>query len=137
MINIVVKDVQTNLRNIKKWKKPKKNHSGIEIFGHISKEFDGFYHFLVQAKIELWNINIVQLYTNLKVSKSNNVSESVCPFLKFFSNHFSSNLELVKKNQIFEKLNCANEAFNFQEIKKIVQINESKYIRHRLRYLEF
>ncbi len=135
--NLVGKEVQTKLRDIKKWKQSIINQYGTAILGLVAKKFDSFFHFLVQVKIELSNINIFHLSTNLIVSKSNYISIPVCPSPNYFNVHLKSDLKFVKKPQIFEKLDCASKAFNFQEIKKIVQINKSKYKRHRLRSLEF
>ncbi|MCL1093803.1 NDP-hexose 2,3-dehydratase family protein [Shewanella kaireitica] len=55
----------------KKWNQPIINQPEIGFLGCIVKEIDGILHFLVQAKIEPGNANVVQLSPTLQATRSN------------------------------------------------------------------
>ena len=63
--------VQTNWGKVNNWDQPIINQSEIGYLGFITKEFDGVLHFLLQAKIEPGNVNLVQLSPTLQATKSN------------------------------------------------------------------
>lgn len=63
--------VSTNVGNVPQWHQPIINQPEIGYLGCIVKEFDGVLHFLVQAKIEPGNVNVVQLSPTLQATKSN------------------------------------------------------------------
>ena len=53
--------VNSNCLEKEEWQQPVINQPEIGFLGIITKEFDGVLHFLLQAKIEPGNINILQL----------------------------------------------------------------------------
>ena len=53
------------------WEQPIIDQPEIGVLGCIVKEVKGILHFLVQAKIEPGNINVVQLSPTLQATKSN------------------------------------------------------------------
>lgn len=63
--------IETNYRNIPQWDQPIINQPEIGFLGFIVKKFDGVLHFLMQAKIEPGNLNIVQLSPTLQATRSN------------------------------------------------------------------
>lgn len=63
--------IQTNYRNISEWDQPIINQPEIGFLGFIVKKFNGVLHFLMQAKIEPGNLNIVQLSPTLQATRSN------------------------------------------------------------------
>lgn len=63
--------VQTNYRDIHEWDQPIINQPEIGFLGFIVKKFKGVLHFLMQAKIEPGNINVVQLSPTLQATRSN------------------------------------------------------------------
>lgn len=63
--------VNTNYRNIPEWDQPIINQPEIGFLGFIVKKFKGVMHFLMQAKIEPGNLNIVQLSPTLQATRSN------------------------------------------------------------------
>jgi oxidase EvaA len=63
--------VQTNWGGANLWDQPIINQPEIGYLGFITKEFDGVLHFLLQAKIEPGNVNLVQLSPTLQATKSN------------------------------------------------------------------
>ena len=63
--------VETNYRNTPQWDQPIINQPEIGFLGFIVKKFDGVMHFLMQAKIEPGNLNIVQLSPTLQATRSN------------------------------------------------------------------
>ena len=63
--------INTNYRNVAEWDQPIINQPEIGILGFIVKKFNGVFHFLMQAKIEPGNINIVQLSPTLQATRSN------------------------------------------------------------------
>lgn len=63
--------IKTNYRNTPEWDQPIINQPEIGFLGFIVKKFNGVLHFLMQAKIEPGNLNIVQLSPTLQATRSN------------------------------------------------------------------
>ena len=63
--------IKTNYRNTPEWDQPIINQPEIGFLGFIVKKFNGVLHFLLQAKIEPGNLNIVQLSPTLQATRSN------------------------------------------------------------------
>lgn len=63
--------IQTNYRNTPQWDQPIINQPEIGFLGFIVKKFNGVMHFLMQAKIEPGNLNVVQLSPTLQATRSN------------------------------------------------------------------
>ena len=63
--------IRTNYRNTPEWDQPFINQGEIGFWGFIVKKFNGVLHFLLQAKIEPGNLNIVQLSPTLQATRSN------------------------------------------------------------------
>lgn len=80
--------ISTNYRNVDSWDQPIINQPEIGFLGIIVKKFDGVYHFLMQAKIEPGNLNIVQLSPTLQATRSNytRVHQGASPkYLEYFT----------------------------------------------------
>lgn len=63
--------IETNYRNTPHWDQPIINQPEIGFLGFIVKKFNGVLHFLMQAKIEPGNLNVVQLSPTLQATRSN------------------------------------------------------------------
>ena len=63
--------VETNSPRRQAWQQPIILQPEIGILGIITKSFDGIPHFLMQAKMEPGNVNMVQLSPTLQATKSN------------------------------------------------------------------
>lgn len=63
--------IRTNYRNTPEWDQPIINQPEIGFLGFIVKKIQGVLHFLMQAKIEPGNLNIVQLSPTLQATRSN------------------------------------------------------------------
>lgn len=63
--------IWTNYRNVPEWDQPIINQPEIGFLGFVVKKFSGVLHFLMQAKIEPGNLNIVQLSPTLQATRSN------------------------------------------------------------------
>ena len=63
--------VKTNWGNVQEWEQPIINQPEIGFLGIIVKKIGNVLHFLMQAKIEPGNLNIVQLSPTLQATKSN------------------------------------------------------------------
>ena len=63
--------VKTNYRDVSEWDQPIIMQPEIGFLGFIVKKFNGVMHFLMQAKIEPGNLNIVQLSPTLQATRSN------------------------------------------------------------------
>lgn len=63
--------IRTNYRDVPEWDQPIINQPEIGFLGFIVKKFNGVLHFLMQAKIEPGNLNIVQLSPTLQATRSN------------------------------------------------------------------
>ena len=63
--------IETNYRDIHQWDQPIINQPELGFLGFIVKKIDGVLHFLIQAKVEPGNINLVQLSPTLQATRSN------------------------------------------------------------------
>ncbi len=63
--------IKTNWGPIPAWEQPIINQPEVGLLGIITKKFGGVLHFLMQAKIEPGNLNVVQLAPTLQATKSN------------------------------------------------------------------
>jgi len=64
-------NVKTNWGTVAEWSQPIINQPEIGFLGIITKKIGGILYFLMQAKIEPGNINVVQLSPTLQATKSN------------------------------------------------------------------
>jgi oxidase EvaA len=81
-------EVTTNWGKIQSWQQPIINQPEIGFLGILTKKINGILHFLLQAKIEPGNLNIVQLSPTLQATKSNytKAHKGNAPlFLEFFN----------------------------------------------------
>lgn len=69
--NIEGISITTNKGPVEYWEQPIINQPEIGFLGMITKKIKGVLHFLVQAKIEPGNINIIQLSPTLQATRSN------------------------------------------------------------------
>lgn len=80
--------IETNYRDVATWDQPIINQPEIGFLGFIVKKIQGVYHFLMQAKIEPGNLNVVQLSPTLQATRSNytRVHQGTCPkYLEYFT----------------------------------------------------
>jgi len=80
--------IKTNWRNIPTWDQPIINQPEIGLLGILAKKINGVLHFLMQAKIEPGNLNMVQISPTLQATKSNytRVHKGKTPaFLEYFN----------------------------------------------------
>lgn len=63
--------VKTNWGKVPEWEQPIINQPEVGFLGIITKMIDGILHFLMQAKIEPGNLNVVQLSPTLQATRSN------------------------------------------------------------------
>jgi oxidase EvaA len=80
--------VSTNYRDIATWDQPIINQPEIGFLGFIVQKKGGVLHFLLQAKIEPGNLNIVQLSPTLQATRSNytRVHKGTSPlYLEYFT----------------------------------------------------
>jgi len=114
--------VSTNFGFIKSWDQPIIYQSEIGILGILTKKFNGVQHFLMQAKAEPGNPNIVQLAPTVQATESNytQVHKGRVPlYLEYFFNH--------KKTKILvDRLQTGQGARFFKKKNRnmIVEINE-------------
>ncbi len=79
--------VTTNYGNRSTWTQPIINQPEIGILGIITKKINGVMHFLMQAKMEPGNINMIQLAPTLQATRSNftRVHQGKAPtYLEYF-----------------------------------------------------
>lgn len=82
-------NINTNWGEVNEWDQPIINQPEIGYLGIITQEISGVLYFLLQAKIEPGNINLVQLSPTLQATKSNysQVHKGKKPmFLEYFQN---------------------------------------------------
>jgi len=86
---------QTNFGKVKEWEQPIINQPEIGILGILTKVIDGVRYFLMQAKMEPGNINILQLSPTVQATKSNfsRVHKGKLPsYLEYFVDPFKSKI---------------------------------------------
>ncbi|MEI6125399.1 MAG: NDP-hexose 2,3-dehydratase family protein [Pseudomonadota bacterium] len=79
--------VQTNSGPIQSWDQPIINQPEIGILGIITRKFDGIPYFLMQAKMEPGNANLLQLSPTVQATKSNFTrvhGGKLPPYLEYF-----------------------------------------------------
>jgi oxidase EvaA len=85
--------VKTNWGSVPEWDQPIINQPEIGFLGFITKKFEGVLHFLVQAKMEPGNINMIQLAPTLQATRSNfsRVHQGKSPpYLEYFTDRTNS-----------------------------------------------
>jgi oxidase EvaA len=86
--------VSTNFGPVKNWDQPIIDQNEIGILGIICKNIKGIYYFLMQAKMEPGNVNIVQLGPTVQATRSNytQVHKGKLPlYLEYFLDRTKSN----------------------------------------------
>ncbi len=63
--------IKTNWGNVPEWEQPIINQPEVGVLGILAQKKNGILHFLMQAKIEPGNLNIVQLAPTLQATRSN------------------------------------------------------------------
>lgn len=89
--------IQTNWGEVSEWDQPIINQPEVGFLGIICKVFDGVLYFLMQAKIEPGNVNIVQISPTLQATKSNYTQihkGKKPPYLEYFINKVQNNVLL-------------------------------------------
>lgn len=79
--------VQTNFGLVREWEQPIINQPEIGILGIVTRIFDGVRYFLMQAKMEPGNINIMQLSPTVQATRSNYTQAhkgKLPPYLEYF-----------------------------------------------------
>jgi len=85
--------VKTNWGSVPEWDQPIINQPEVGFLGIITKKFDGVLHFLMQAKMEPGNVNMIQLAPTLQATRSNftRVHQGKSPpYLDYFTNRSNS-----------------------------------------------
>ncbi|MEV7970320.1 NDP-hexose 2,3-dehydratase family protein [Sphaerisporangium sp. NPDC088356] len=80
--------VRTNHGHIREWWQPILVQRDIAILGIIAKEFDGVLHFLLQAKMEPGNADLVQLSPTVQATSSNYTQVhrgTRAPYVEYFT----------------------------------------------------
>jgi len=114
--------VLTNFGLIKSWDQPIIYQSEVGILGILTRKFKGVEHFLMQAKAEPGNPNIVQLAPTVQATESNytQVHKGRAPLhLEYFFNHTNSKI-------LVDQLQTGQGARFFKKKNRnmIVEVNE-------------
>jgi len=114
--------VSTNFGFIKSWEQPIIYQSEVGILGILTRKFKGVQHFLMQAKAEPGNPNIMQLAPTVQATESNytQVHKGRAPlFLEYFLNHTNSKI-------LVDQLQTGQGARFFKKKNRnmIVEVNE-------------
>lgn len=82
-------DVEISNREVQKWSQPLIQPAQDGLCAFIVKEIDGVYHFLVQAKLECGNFDILEMAPSVQCLTGNYLNEnslSTLPFLNYVLN---------------------------------------------------
>lgn len=116
--------IETNWGKVPVWEQPIINQNEIGFLGIISKKVNGILHFLLQAKIEPGNLNMVQISPTLQATKSNytRVHKGKTPlFLEYFNEEkpvkvLLNQLQSEQGARFLHKRNC----------NKIIEISDTE-----------
>jgi oxidase EvaA len=117
--------LRRNEINGKHWDQPIINQPEIGILGFITTEIKGVLHFLVQAKIEPGNINIVQLSPTVQSTKSNFTKVhggSLTPFVEYFLHK--------KSHALVDQLQSEQGSRFYQKRNRNIIIEINEYLEH-------
>lgn len=81
-------DVRTDFGAIGQWRQPIIRQPEVGVLGILVREIDGVLHFLMQAKMEPGNVNVVQLSPTVQATRSNYTrvhQGSATPYLEYFT----------------------------------------------------
>ena len=114
--------VSTNFGFIKSWDQPIIYQPEVGLLGILTRKFKGVQHFLMQAKAEPGNPNIVQFAPTVQATESNytQVHKGRAPlYLEYFFNHINSKI-------LVDRLQTGQGARFFKKKNRnmIVEINE-------------
>lgn len=93
--------VKTTFGPVAQWSQPIINQPEVGILGFLTKKFDDVLHFLMQAKMEPGNINMVQFAPTLQATRSNFTRAhggKTPPYLEYFIDDLKSRV-LVDTSQ--------------------------------------
>ena len=116
--------VSQETSKIKSWNQPIIDQQEIGILGFLCTKINGVLHFLVQAKIEPGNVNVIQLCPTVQATRSNfkrvHKGGSV-PYLNYFlkNKHIIDRLQSEQGGRFFRKFNRNVISFIKSEIKSL------------------
>ena len=118
--------VKTNFGSIKEWEQPIINQPEIGILGILTKVFNGVRYFLMQAKMEPGNVNMLQLSPTVQATKSNfsRVHMGKFPaYLDYF-------LDLTKSRILIDQLQTEQGARFLRKRNRnmVIETNEKVYV---------
>ena len=125
--------IETNYKNIHQWDQPIIDQAEIGILGFIVRKISGVLHFLVQAKAEPGNLNLVQLSPTLQATRSNYTlahGGKIPAYLEFFNGekHVSVLVDLLQSEQGARFLRKRNRNM-------IVEVDEKEEIEVKTNYI--
>ena len=84
--SVIAVRVEASTREVSHWDQPLIKDEMKGLIGYISKEIDGVLHFLMQAKVEAGNRDMIEMAPTVSCSnyKHRWESEDDCPFLAYF-----------------------------------------------------
>jgi dTDP-4-dehydro-6-deoxy-alpha-D-glucopyranose 2,3-dehydratase len=105
--------VNTNFGNVNNWSQPIINQPEIGILGIITKQFNGVRKYLIQAKMEPGNVNLVQLSPTVQATRSNYTQVhkgKKTPYLEYFikqnrSKVLVDRIQYEQGGRFFNKIN--------------------------------
>ena len=124
--SIVGLSAYTNFGNTRQWCQPIISQPEIGILGFITQKKGGVLHFLVQAKMEPGNINLLQISPTLQATKSNYTSVhggNKPAYLEYFINNEKSDI-------LFDQLQSEQGARFYRKRNRniIIEIDSSEEI---------
>jgi oxidase EvaA len=87
--SVIAVEVLAGTREVTAWSQPLLKDKNIGLLGFLSKKINGILHFLIQAKVEPGNIDIIELSPTVSCSNVTHLRKSkgfFPPFLDYFIN---------------------------------------------------
>jgi oxidase EvaA len=121
--SVIAVEVLAGTREVKSWSQPLFKDKNIGLLGFLAKKINGILHFLVQAKVEPGNIDIIELSPTVSCSNVTHLRKSKSffpPFLDYFIN--------TKDSQILYDTIQSEEGGRFYHLQNrnmIIEIDET------------
>lgn len=93
--SVIGVEVNIGNREVTHWEQPMVKSAQEGIIGFIVKKIDGIYHFLVQAKLEAGNFDIIEMAPTVQCLTGNyrkGKNEYTIPYIEYFENPPKSNI---------------------------------------------
>jgi oxidase EvaA len=121
--SVIGVEVRSGTREVKTWTQPLIKDSNTGLLGFLTKKINGILHFLIQAKVEPGNLDIIELSPTVSCSNVTHLMKDTSswpPFLEYFIN--TSHSQILYNTIQSEE---GGRFFHLQNRNMIIEIDEA------------